>query len=253
MVNFAIALAKEAGNFLWDNFGKVKEIKSKGDRNLATELDKKAEDMIVERIKIKYPNHGILAEETEKSKLDNDWLWIIDPLDGTHNYIRNIDIFGVSIGVVFKGDFVLGVIYMPKDDELYVGEKNNGAYKNGKKIYVSSTNVLKECSVSFDSSIRYSPYKMLPVLDKLARNVFNIRMLGSSARVLSYIAEGKLDFAIEFHDMPWDFAGGVCIIKEAQGEFTDLRGDPITHKTIGYIASNKIIHRQILDTFFPQS
>ncbi|MCM8774538.1 MAG: inositol monophosphatase [Candidatus Omnitrophica bacterium] len=253
MVNFAITLAKEAGNFLWNNFGKVKEIKAKGDRNLATELDKKAEEMIVERIKIKYPNHGILAEENEKSKLDNDWLWIIDPLDGTHNYIRNIDIFGVSIGVVFKGDFVLGVIYMPKDDELYVGEKNNGAYKNGKKIYVSSTNFLKECSVSFDSSIRYSPDKMLPVLDNLAKNVFNIRMLGSSARVLSYIAEGKLDFAIEFHDMPWDFAGGVCIIKEAQGEFTNLKGNPITHQTIGYIASNKIIHRQILDTFFPQS
>lgn len=250
MVDLAIRAVKEAGKFLLDNFGKAKEILSKGDRNLATELDKKAEEIIVDKIKRKYPDHGILAEENERKKLDNDWLWIVDPLDGTHNFIRNIDIFGVSIGVVHKGNFVLGVIYMPKDDELYVGEENNGAYKNDKRIYVSSVANLKECSMSFDSSIRYKPEKMSKVLGEVSKDVFNIRMLGSSVRILSYIAEGKLDFAIEFHDRPWDFAGGVCIIKEAKGTFTDLAGNPPTPKTIGYIASNSLIHQDILNKFF---
>jgi len=249
MLNLGIEAAKDAGKFLLDNFGKVKEIKSKGDRNLATEIDRKAEQIIVDKIKSKYPRHGILAEENEKRDLDNDWLWIIDPLDGTHNFIRNIDIFGVSIGLAFKEKFILGIIYMPKNDELYVGEQNNGAYKNGQRIYVSKRDDLKNCSVSFDSSIRYNPKNMLEVLERVVQSVFNIRMFGSTVRVLSYIAEGKLDFAIEFHDKPWDFAGGVCIIKEAQGEFTSLKGTPATPKTRGYIASNGVIHSKVLDIF----
>lgn len=245
MINLAIEAAKEAGKFLLDNFGKVNKVYSKGDRNLVTEIDKKAEEIIVEKIKTHFPSHGILGEEETKENLERDYIWIIDPLDGTHNYIRNIDIFGVSIGLVYKGKFILGVIYMPQEDELYVGEKDNGAYKNGKKISVSLRKNLKECSISFDSSIRYAPSRMLKDLDKLAKNVFNIRMFGSSARTLSYIAEGKLDAAIEYNDKPWDFAAGVCLIEEAGGKFTDLEGNLPTYKTIGYITANPIIHKKI--------
>jgi myo-inositol-1(or 4)-monophosphatase len=234
--------AKEAGDFILSNFGKITKIESKGDRNLATNLDKEAENMIVAKIKEKFPNHGILAEEGGSFGLDKEYIWIIDPLDGTHNFIRGIDIFGVSIGVMHKGIFVAGAIYMPVEDQMYVAEKGSGAYKNSKKISVSTTKDLKECSISFDSSIRYSPEIMLKVLGQLAKEVFNIRMLGSSARVLSLIAEGKLDFAVEFYDRPWDFAGGVCIIEEAGGKLTDLKGNPLTYKTIGYIASNTITH-----------
>jgi myo-inositol-1(or 4)-monophosphatase len=246
MVNLAIEAAKLAGKFLLDNFGKVIQIHSKGDRNLATEIDRGAEKIIVDMIKRRFPTHGILAEEKERKDIDNDYLWIIDPLDGTHNYIRNINIFGVSIGLVHKGQFILGVIYMPSEDELYVGEEGNGAYKNEKKISVSDKDKLKECSISFDSSIRYSPQVMIPALEKLVKEVFNIRMLGSSARILSYVAEGKLDAAVEYHDRPWDFAAGVCLIKEAGGIFTDLGGRSPTYKTVGYIAANKVIHGQIL-------
>ncbi|MCK4810150.1 MAG: inositol monophosphatase [Candidatus Omnitrophica bacterium] len=247
MVNLAIEVAKEAGEFLLDNFGKVKTIHSKGDRDFATEVDRAAEKIIVEKIKDKFPGHGILAEEEERKDLDNDYLWIIDPLDGTHNYMRNINVFGVCVGLVYKGDFTIGVIYMPNDNELYVGEKNNGAYKNGKKIAVSQREGLKECSISFDSSIRYSPRVMIPALEKLAESAFNIRMFGSSARQLSYVAEGTLDAAVEYHDRPWDFAAGACLIKEAGGVFTDLNGLPATPKTTGYITANKIIHKQIYD------
>jgi myo-inositol-1(or 4)-monophosphatase len=245
ILNVAVEAAKEAGEFLLDNFGKIGQIESKGDRNFATDLDKKAEVLIIERIKEKFSDHGIIAEESGSSNLDKDYLWIIDPLDGTHNFIRNINIFGVSIGILHKKEFVAGVIYMPGDKELYMGEKGAGAYKNGEKIYVSSNDNLKECSISFDSSIRYSPDIMLKVLGDLASKVFNVRMFGSSARTLSYIAEGRLDFAVEFHDRPWDFAGGVCIIEEAGGKLIDLKGLPLTHKTIGYIASNSCVHDKV--------
>ncbi len=245
IINVAINAAKEAGDFLLKNFGKVSEITKKGDRNFATNLDKEAEEMILDKIRTKFPNHGIIAEEGGSSASDREYLWIIDPLDGTHNFMRNIDIFGVSIGLVHKKKFVGGVIYMPKENELYVGEKGGGAYKNNKKIKVSSNDNLKDCSIAFDSSIRYSPEVMLKVLGDLANEVFNVRMFGSSARHLSYLAEGVLDFVVEFHDRPWDFAGGVCIIEEAGGKLSNLKGGPLFYKDIGYIASNTFVYDKV--------
>ena len=250
IVNLGIECAREAGIFLLNNFGKITSIESKGDRNFATNLDKEAENMIIDKIKTKFPQHGILAEESGSRDIEKDYLWIIDPLDGTHNFIRDINIFGVSIGVIYKQKFIAGIIYMPGEDELYVGEKRNGSYKNDKKIQVSSVSELKDCSISFDSSIRYSPAVMLDTLGSLAREVFNVRMFGSSVRVLSYIAEGKLDFAVEFHDRPWDFAGGVCIIEEAHGKLISLNDTPLTYKTIGYIASNAKIHDSVKKIVF---
>ncbi len=245
IINVAIDAAKQAGGFLLDNFGKVRQIQKKGDRNFATNLDKEAEEMILDKIRTKFPDHGIIAEEGGSSDSDREYLWIIDPLDGTHNFMRNIDIFGVSIGIVHKEKFVGGVIYMPKENELYVGEKGAGAYKNNKKIKVSSNSKLADCSIAFDSSIRYSPKVMLKVLGDLASEVFNVRMLGSSARHLSYLAEGVLDFVVEFHDRPWDFAGGVCIIEEAGGKLTNFKGELLTYKDIGYIASNTFVYDKV--------
>ncbi|MFH1504012.1 MAG: inositol monophosphatase [Candidatus Omnitrophota bacterium] len=245
IISIASEAAKEAGIFLLENFGKISRIEKKGDRDFATNLDKEAENMIIKKIKSVFPQHGIIAEESGKDNPDKDYLWIIDPLDGTHNFMRDIDIFGVSIGIIHKGEFAAGVIYMPKEDELYLGEKGSGAYKNGKKIKVSSNGDLNDCSISFDSSIRYSPKIMLDVLGKLAKEVFNVRMLGSSVRILSYVAEGKLDFAVEFHDRPWDFAGGACIIEEAGGRLSTLKGAPLSYKDIGYIASNKAAYSKV--------
>lgn len=247
IINIGVEAAKEAGDFLLNNFGKITRIERKGDRNLTTNLDKEAEKIIVDKIKTNFPQHGIIAEEGGEKDSEKECIWIIDPLDGTHNYIRNIPIFGVSIGVVYKKEFVSGIIYMPTEKELYVGDKGNGAYKDNKKISVSAKDNLKDCYLSFDSSIRYAPEVMLKVLGDLAKEVFNVRMFGSSVRALSYIAEGKLDATVEFHDWPWDFAGGVCIIEEAGGKLSSLKGKPLSYDTIGYIASNNIVQDKIKD------
>ena len=245
ILEIAKLAAKKAGDFLYQNFGNVSEIISKGDRNLATNLDKEAEKIIVDILEKGFPDHAILAEEDTNKKTDSDYLWIIDPLDGTHNYIRGIDIFGVSIGLCYKNDFIAGVVYMPKDKDMYYAEKGKGAYKNDKKIFVSNVDNIKMASGSFDSSIRYAPDVMLKTLKDVCLDCFNIRMLGSSARLLTYVAEGKLDFAVEFNDRPWDFAGSVCIILEAGGVFFDLKGKLPTFQTIGYIASNPYLYDKL--------
>lgn len=241
----AINSAKLAGDFLSDNFGKISRIESKGDKSLVTNLDQKAEKIIREQIQTKFPSHGIIGEEEGRINKESQYIWIIDPLDGTHNYIRNMNLFGVSIGVVYKDKFIAGVVYMPQENQLYTAESGAGAFRNDKKISVSSCDRLDTASIAFDSSIRHSPEVMLKTLGGLAEEVFNIRMFGSSARTLTYVAEGGLDCAVEFHDRPWDFAGSVAIIEEAGGKLASLKNQRLTYKTVGYIASNQTIHQQI--------
>ena len=126
-----------------------------------------------------------------------------------------------------------------------MAEKGSGSYKNNVRISVSSKKDLKDCSLGFDSSIRNSPDTMVATLKDIACCAFNIRMFGSSALTLCYIAEGNIDGTIEFFDKPWDFAAGVCIVEEAGGRFSTLEGKPASPDTTGYIASNGLIHDKI--------
>jgi myo-inositol-1(or 4)-monophosphatase len=246
IITVCTTAAKEAGEFLKDNYGKTDlNIERKPDQSLVTTLDKEAERMIVDQIKHKFPSHGIIGEECGQDGAEKDYLWIIDPLDGTHNFIRNINMFGVSIGVVHQGCFVAGVIYLPVFEELYVAEHGGGAYKNSKKISVSGYQNLAECTVSFDSSFKKAPQLRLQVLQELANQAFNIRMFGSSVRQLTYLAEGVLDAIIEFDVHPWDYAAGACILTEAGGRITNLHGGPLTHMNTGFLASNGKVHPQI--------
>jgi myo-inositol-1(or 4)-monophosphatase len=245
IMSVAITAAREAGAFLLENFGKILEVHTKADRNLATNLDIEAEKMIVARIRRAFPSHGILAEENTGNREGSDYTWIIDPLDGTHNFIRKSNVFGVSIGVMHKTRFIAGAVFMPADDEMFTAELGSGAFKNGNRIRVSDRTELAECSLSFDSSIRKDPDRILAILKDLAVRVFNVRMTGSSARLLTNVAEGRFDAAVEFYDSPWDFAGSVALIEEAGGVISDLAGNPLNLDSRGYLAGNRIFHEQI--------
>jgi Archaeal fructose-1,6-bisphosphatase and related enzymes of inositol monophosphatase family len=240
------AAAKEAGELLKANFGQAElEIERKPDRSLVTHLDKEAERIIINRIRQKFPGHGIIGEESGHNGSENDYIWIIDPLDGTHNFIRNINMFGVSIGIVHRGSFVAGVVYLPAFEEIYQAEQGGGAYKNGQRIRVSGYQDLAECTVTFDSSLKKAAQFRLPALQKLAEQSFSIRMFGSSARQLTYLAEGVLDAIIEFDDHSWDYAAGACILAEAGGRITNLQGGALTYKDTGFLASNGKVHQQV--------
>lgn len=242
----AIEVSLEAGKILLDNFGKISQIKTKSDRNLVTDVDLKADEIIVNKITKNFNDDNILSEERALPDFNSNYTWIIDPLDGTHNFIHNIDIFGVSVAVAFKDEVIIGVIYMPCSKELYVAQKGKGTFCNNKKIYVSKRD-MKNATIIYDSSIRYNKENMLKNLGELADKVFNVRMFGSTARSLTLIAEGKAELEVEYNDEVWDYAAGLLLIEEAGGKATDFKGNKWNIKTKGYIASNKIIHQEVLD------
>lgn len=252
ILNVCLQAAQAAGDFLKVNFGKeIAAIETKPDHSLATNLDKEAERIISERIGKAFPDHGILGEEGTSAEgspkgEEREYLWIIDPLDGTHNFIRGIELFGVSIGVVHRDEFIAGVIYLPVQGELYSAEKGKGAFKNGHPIRVSAVKQLEEATIIVDSNLREDQPIKFDALGKLAQKAFNIRILGSSVRNLTYLAEGKIDAIVEFNDKPWDFAGGTCILREAGGTITAFNGEPLHYTKNGYVAGNRFIHPQVL-------
>ncbi len=239
-----IKAVKRAGVLLSTHLGRIKKIRAKGDRDLVTDIDLTAERILKNLIIREFPTDSILSEESSLQQ-GSDFRWIIDPLDGTHNYIHNINIFGVSVALAYREEVIMGIIYMPEEDELYFAQRGKGSYRNGRRIHVSQR-AIREATLIFDSSIRYQKSRMLRDLGKLIHNVFNVRMLGSTVRGLSYIAEGRAEVEIEYNDKLWDFAAGLLLVEEAGGRVTDLSGKKWSIKTKGYVASNGKIHNEIL-------
>jgi len=250
MKELAITAAREAGKILMDNFGKIESVTKKDERELVSNVDLKAENTIIDIIKSKYPDHNILCEESKWAKTDSEYKWVIDPLDGTHNYIYGVNIFGVSIALEHKGEIVLGVINMPYTDHIYWAEKGNGAYLNGKPIKVSER-VTKESLAIFDSGLQKETAVRTGFLAVLAGKVFNTRMFGASSRHLTYIASGVADLVVEFGDNPWDFAAGGLILTEAGGIITKLDGSKWDIYVHGYVASNGKFHDEIINLLKP--
>ncbi len=238
----AIDAAREAGAFLRSSHKSDFTVQTKEDNSLVTNVDVEAERLIVSRIKAEFPDHDIIAEERGRSPRGSEHCWIIDPLDGTHNYIRGMPTYGVSIGVQKGGSFIAGVIYMPETDEMYSAEQGAGSFRNGKRIHVSRRSELSTCTMAFDSELRLETARKLRVLGELCPRIFNIRLIGSAARNLSHVAEGAVDGLIELSDKLWDFAAGAVIVTEAGGRITGLDGAPLTDGDTAYVASNGIIH-----------
>lgn len=246
-VKIGIKAAKEAGHLLKEKLGTIGEIIVKDDHSLVTNLDYRAEKTIVDIIKAEFPDHTILAEESSHPTRSKEFTWIIDPLDGTHNYIRGIPLWGVSIGLAYKEEFVCGVIYLPIENHLYYAEKGSGAFKNDVPLKVSQKANLKQCTLSYDSGLRLDSEVKMGILQSLAAKVFNVRMFGASTTILTFLAEGTIDLAVEFSDKPWDFAAGALLITEAGGKFTDFKGQPASMTTLGYVGSNGLVHQQIFE------
>lgn len=253
MKDIAIEAAKEAGTILMDNFGRIERVDVKDVRELVSNVDIAAENKIIEVIKSKYPDHGILGEESEEEVTDSDYKWIIDPLDGTHNYIYGIHIFGISIALEYKGEIIAGVINMPYDDELYWVEKGKGAYLNDEAIHVSQR-PMAEGLVIFDSTLDEAHGEKADktgFLSILVDQIFGLRMTGSAAKNLTLIASGRADMVVEYSDKPWDFAAGGLLIEEAGGKMTTLHGNKWSPYIQGYVGSNGNFHDEIIELLKP--
>ncbi len=250
MLNLAITAANEAGKILLQNFGNIKNVNKKGERELVSNVDVLTENKIIEIIKSEYPEHNILCEESNWNDTESDYKWVIDPLDGTHNYIYGINIFGVSIALEYKGEIILGVVNIPSYDQVYWAEKDKGAYLNGDRISVSDRTI-KNALAIFDSGLQVDTTRRTNFLSILAGKVFNTRMFGASTRHLTYIANGVADLVVEFGDRPWDFAAGGLILTEAGGMITQLDGSKWSIYVQGYIASNGKFHNEIIELLKP--
>lgn len=245
----AIEAAQQAGKLLRENFrhGHDFELKS-GFRDLVTGFDRRAEEIIVSLIQKHSPQHSILAEEGSVDPTDTaPYQWIIDPIDGTTNFAHGFPFFAVSIALYHRDEALVGVVYNPIHDELFVGEAGGGAYLNGQPIRVSQIDTLHESLVmtGFPYDERLIP-KHLAWWERFARKTQTLRRLGSSALALAYLAAGRADGYWELDLKPWDMAAAALIVREAGGRVTDLEGNELDLGCGEVLATNGRIHNEMI-------
>ena len=245
----AIDAAKQAGHILQKNFGKTHAItKKEGVQNFVTESDIQAEQTILQLLKKKYPSHGFLAEESGCTSMMHEITWVIDPLDGTVNFARNIPHFAVSIAAVQDSAPILGVVFQPITGELFVAERGKGAFLQGKQISVSSVSQSNQglFAVGFPYNVYQNPLHCIDAVATFLHQGVPIRRLGSAALDLAYVAHGRFDAYWETELHPWDIAAGILLVQEAGGMVSrwDNTPHPVMKKS-DILASNSTLHLDI--------
>lgn len=243
----AIECAKEAGAIALSMSHKKIEFQMKGAYDILAEADLKSEHLIVEKIKAAFPDHSILSEENADVEKVSPYTWVIDPVDGTINFERHINEYCVSIALEKDGELLLGVIYQPAYDKLFVASIGEGAFLNDKKISVSQENNLINTLFSTENSskldVRMGDFQIL--LD-ICQKVRGVRIFGSGALHLAALAEGHIDFYFKTKFNYWDIAAGVVLIREAGGKVTDMDGSDLLKTSPNIVASNNILHSEVL-------
>lgn len=240
----------ESGHIMRDSFNGAFKISNKaGINNLVTEVDLASEKAIIGIIKKSYPDHFILSEESGEIVMDSDYKWIIDPIDGTVNYANGIPICCVSIAVEYQGKMVLGAVFNPFFNELFVAEKGKGATLNDKPIRVSlKADMASSCLVTgFPYSLLDEPNGPLDIFNTLIRKGIPVRRLGSAAIDLCWVAAGRFDGFYEHKLEAWDSAAGFLIVEEAGGKITDFRGNYYSPYQPQILATNGKIHDELLE------
>ncbi len=244
---FIEQVAVEAGVLLRERLDETHTVQYKGDINLVTEADRLSEALIIERIRRAFPGHGILAEESPETATGSAFRWIIDPLDGTTNYAHGYPVFCVSIALEVEGEVRFGAVYNPMLAELFVAERGEGAFLNGRRLAVSRTAKLSRSllATGFPYDIRENRNNNLTYYKAMVMNAQAVRRAGSAALDLAYVAAGRFDGFWELRLMPWDTAAGWLLVAEAGGIVTDLRGGPYQLHAPHMLASNGLIHGEI--------
>ncbi|WP_079913582.1 inositol monophosphatase family protein [Paenibacillus sp. 32352] len=254
----AINTASKAGEWIQSKLGDFNSLHTKySPHDLVTEVDKGAEKMIRNLIQTHFPHHSILGEEgvepgpAASSKAleevsDAEYLWIVDPLDGTTNFVHGFPFFSVSIALAHKGEVIVGVVYNPIHDELFVAEKGKGAYVKGRRMRVSKETKLSESLIAtgFPADRSYALPVNLQGVQALTPKVRNIRVAGSAALHMAYVAAGRLSGFWEIGLNSWDMAAGALLITESGGTVTDTSGNPYNLGVRNVLASNGHIHRE---------
>jgi len=243
----AVGAALAAGQLLRHHFGRPQQVEHKGEIDLVTALDRQAEATIVERIRAVFPDHAVLAEEDTWGDARGEHRWVIDPLDGTTNYAHGYPVFCVSVAYEHAGHVVLGVVYDPLREELFLGEAGGGASLNGRPLRVSATANLRESLLitGFPYDRAQFPH-VVRLLGALLDRSQGVRRSGAAALDLCYVAAGRADGYWERFVRPWDVAAGTLIVAAAGGRVTDFRGGPFDVHCGEAVATNGTIHDELL-------
>ena len=239
LLTIAVRAARKAGDFIVREASHISSVESKSQHDYVTNVDKAAEQLIIETISSAYPEHSFLGEESGESG-ENDFQWVIDPIDGTTNYIRKIPHWAISIACKHKGRTQVGVVYDPNKEELFTAVKGRGAQLDGKKCRVSNTKGLEHSLLAtgfpFRNEKRLAEY--LDVFAKLFPHCSDMRRAGSAALDLAYVAAGRFDGFWEFGLSPWDTAAGALLVEESGGMVADMHGNPNYEKLGSILAAN---------------
>ncbi len=249
MIDDLVSIAKEAGSVIREGFGKSFKIEYKtGENNLVTEIDKASEKVITDFIWKKYPSHSILAEEGSGEQQDSEYLWVIDPLDGTTNFAHGLPIFSVSIGLQKNGKTIAGVVYDVMRDIIYSAELGAGTFADSEKITVSKNDNLAHSLLvtGFPYNKKENPDKLFERFIALTKTARGVRRLGSAAIDFCYLASGVFDGFWEVHLHPWDICAGKLIVEEAGGLVTDFHGNKTNIYTKRILSTNGKIHEQVI-------
>ena len=255
----ASEIAREAGARLREFFAQGVKTEYKGDVDLVTVADRTAEKLIRTRLSEVFPDHGIYGEEGTRDRLEGEFRWYVDPLDGTTNFAHGFPHFCVSLGLEKRtpgqtadqdGTLVAAVIYDPLLDELFAAERGRGATLNGRPMRVSRTPELAESLVAtgFPSSKRHESPNVHFYQEFTLRS-HGVRRAGSAALDLAYVAAGRMEAFWEFNLNPWDTAAGILLVEEAGGQVTGFAGQPFKLDSRETLASNGLIHAELVGLF----
>ncbi|MBL8502290.1 MAG: inositol monophosphatase [Rhodocyclaceae bacterium] len=253
-LNIAVKAARRAGGVINRASRDVEQIKvsAKRDKDFVTEVDKAAEEAILGVLKEAYPDHAILAEESGASG-DSDYVWIIDPLDGTTNFIHGFPQYAVSIAQTHKGVLQHAVVYDPTRNELFTASKGAGAYLNDRRIRVSKRVKLNEVLIGTGFPFRYFEHvdAYLGIFRDMMHKTAGVRRPGAAALDLAWVAAGRIDGFWEIGLSPWDMAGGALLITEAGGLIGDLSGESGYMNTGNIVGGNPKVFVQLLQIIAP--
>jgi myo-inositol-1(or 4)-monophosphatase len=243
-------IAREAGALLMQHFHRRVEVEYKGEVDLVTVADRESEALITGRIRARWPRHDILAEEGTRTASGSEYLWYIDPLDGTTNFAHSFPVFCVSLALEHQGERIAGVLYDPTRDELFAAEKGGGGWLNQRRIRVSKVANLAECLVGtgFPSHKRHQNPNVY-FYHQITLKTHGVRRAGSAALDLASVACGRLDAFWEFNLNPWDTAAGVLLVEEAGGRVSDFSGGRFQIASREVLASNNLVHADFVREF----
>lgn len=244
----AIEIAREAGQVLMAHRGDAFELK--GDYDLVTAADRASEQLIVKRLRERFPQHGIVAEEGGRAEMHAPLRWYVDPLDGTTNFAHGFPMWNVTLALARNQEVISGVIYDPLNQELFAAERGAGARLNGAPIRVSKTRVLNDSLVAtgFPSRKRHQNVN-IHFYYQLAMVTHGVRRCGSAALDLAFTACGRLEAFWEFGLNPWDMAAGTLLVEEAGGKVSGMNGEPFDVQGAYVLADNGSIHEETLRVF----